>query len=131
VIATIATMLLLVGQSAQQVAAPPAGAIVAPADWSRMPQLPWRIPPRITADLIAVVEREVADERCVHAPGPVVVDMAVLARGDGGIRAVVPRAIGCATIEQFSAGLVTSFARNNLRRHSAGWYRTTISFDRR
>ena len=50
------------------------------------------------------------------------------AAGDGSIRAVVPRAIECPTVEQFVAGLVISSARNNLRQPSAGWYRTALSF---
>ncbi len=52
----------------------------------------------------------------------------MLTRADGTVRAVVPRAIDCPTVEQFAAGLVTSMSRANLREAPEGWYRATLSF---
>ncbi len=87
--------------------------------------------PRITPELVDVIEREMEADSCPRVVGALTVEMIVLVRGDGALRAVVPRAISCSSVEQFAAGLVTRFARNNLRRPVAGWYRTAITFDRR
>jgi len=102
-------------------------------DWDRLTPLPWRTPPQMTADLSQFVDDEVQAKRCTppkRADGkPMVdVDVAVLVRADGVVRVAVPRAIDCPTVEQFAAGLVTSFARNNLRTTPEGWYRATVTF---
>lgn len=100
-------------------------------DWAALPPLPWRTPPQITPDVTDFVATEYRARRCLPREGQpqrIDVDVAVMVRGDGSIRAVVPRAIECPTVEQFVAGLVISSARNNLRQPSAGWYRTALSF---
>ena len=59
------------------------------------------------------------------------VEVAVLVHPEDGVRASIPRAIGCAAVEQYAAGLVSSFARNNLAPRTAAaeqWYRATVTF---
>ena len=103
--------------------------VTAPTDWATMPQLPWRMEPVITPELTAYVVDEVRSGRCAAAPGVLVeVPVAVFVRSNGAIGATVPQAIGCPTVEQFAAGLVSSFARNRLRMPVGGWYQTTMSF---
>jgi hypothetical protein len=51
--------------------------------------------------------------------------------GAGEVRTVIPRAIQCATVEQYAAGLAAGFARNNLLpRNGASdqWYKTSLTF---
>ncbi|MES2339652.1 MAG: hypothetical protein V4537_16290 [Pseudomonadota bacterium] len=125
-------ILLIAAQAAPVVPAPPVMSTVAPVpptDWSIMPPLPWRMPPQLSPDLQSFAADEVRAGRCTTPRPSVDVEMAVMVRADGFVRAVVPRAIDCPTVEQFAAGLVTSFARNNLRQPAAGWYRATITFD--
>ena len=106
-----------------------------PADWSRLAPIPYVDAPTITAPLVKFVAGEVAAGRCaVQKPADghyiVRVDVAALVDQDGNLRRAVPRAIDCPTVEQYSAGLVTSFARANLN-DSAGtmWYRATLVYD--
>jgi hypothetical protein len=46
------------------------------------------------------------------------------------VRTVVPRAIQCATVEQYAAGLAAGFARGNLlpRNGTEQWYKTSLTF---
>ena len=104
--------------------------LVVPTDWTTMPPLPWRNEPVLSPDLVTFVEGEVRARRCAPPPrNAIEVEMAVYVRADGLVRAVVPRAIDCPTVEQFAAGMVTSFARSNLRSNAAGWYHAAIVFD--
>jgi hypothetical protein len=94
-------------------------------------------PPTPTPAMTAFVGNEVASGRCaIHRPADgrydLRVDLAVLVDANGMIAQVLPKAINCPTVEQYSAGLVTSFARDNLPPRPAlgpKWYRTTIAFD--
>lgn len=135
---SIWAVLALAAQTAPPPVSPPPVVPTAPArpaisaiDWPALPPLPWRNPPQVTPVLADFVAREVVARRCPRRGGDgaaIEVEVAVMVRGDGAVRAVVPRAIGCPTVEQFAAGLVTSFARNNLRQPSAGWYRAALTF---
>jgi len=106
-----------------------------PSDWSDLAPIPYVAPPQITAPLDKFVADEIAAGRCAVAkPGDghyvVKVDVAALVDGEGAVRRTVPRAMGCPTVEQYSAGLVSSFARSNLQvRAGALWYRTTLVYD--
>jgi hypothetical protein len=125
--ALIPAALLAVAQVAPEPTSPP---LVVPTDWTAMPPLPWRAEPAVTPGLIAFVAGEVRAGRCAARAGnATLVRVAVFVRADGLVRAAVPRAIDCPTVEQFAAGLVTSFARNNLRTPAAGWYQVTVTFD--
>ena len=114
-----------------------AAAPAVPADWSAFPFLPASMTPQVTPPLTRFVADEIAAGRCVQpkpADGHYVlkVEVAALVGGDGEIRRTVPRAINCPTVEQYSAGLVVSFARANLQSHAGAadtWYRATIVYD--
>ncbi|WP_267388263.1 hypothetical protein [Sphingomonas sp. GC_Shp_3] len=106
-----------------------------PSDWSNLAAMPFVVQPQITAPLDKFVADEIAAGRCavtrpVDGHYVVRVDVATLVDADGTVRRAVPRAMGCPTVEQYSAGLVTSFARANLQvRAGKLWYRTTIVYD--
>ena len=105
-------------------------------DWAALPALQYRTQPRITASMHQFAAREVRARRCPLAvtPGPIqrlTVELAVLVNGAGEVRTVVPRAIQCATVEQYAAGLATGFARANLLPAGGGadqWYKTSLTF---
>lgn len=105
-------------------------------DWAALPALPYRAPPLVTPAMNEFVGREANARKCPlpKPTGPtqtVTVELAMLVEGDGEIRAVVPRAIDCATVEQYAAGLSAGFARNNLLPRSATgaqWYKTSLTF---
>ncbi len=128
----------------QPIAAPvpapvPQGEIVVarPIDWDALPPLPYRRTPRPTGPMIRFVAGEMRRSAC-PMPVPVAgqvqmqVDVAVLIGGDGIVRATIPRAVNCPTVEQYAAGLVVSFARGNLVPRlvsEGGWYRASLLFD--
>lgn len=108
-----------------------------PIDWQALPPLPYRRTPRPTARMTAFVQSEMRRTGCPR-PAPVggrlqvQVDVAVLIGEDHVVRATIPRAIDCPTVEQYAAGLVVSYARGNLvpRFVNAGnWYRAVLLFD--
>ena len=102
---------------------PPA---VVPTDLASLPPLPWRLPPRVPPDVSHYVAGEVAAERCPLLKPPITLEFAVLVRSDGSVRAVVPLAIDCVTVEQYGAGVVSRLARGNLRPGASGWYRAAL-----
>lgn len=106
-----------------------------PSDWAALAPVPYTTAPQITPQLAAFVGGEVAAGRCAM-PKPtdghyvMKVDVATLIDADGVVRRTVPHAINCPTVEQYAAGLVTSFARGNMAvRGGDMWYRATIVFD--
>jgi hypothetical protein len=121
-------MLLL--QAAMQAVSP-----AVPTDWSVLAPMPYVSPPQIPPTLSSFVAGEIAAGRCAVARPAngryiVKVDVATLVGADGIVRRTVPRAIDCPTVEQYSAGLVLSFARANLPRGTTEqWYRATIVYD--
>ena len=91
----------------------------------------------MTPTLTGFVAGEINAGRCT-VPKPtdghyvVKVDVAVLVGADGMIRRTVPHAIQCPTVEQYAAGMVSSFARNNLLARAgdgSGWFRASVTFD--
>ncbi|MFC3580117.1 hypothetical protein [Sphingomonas hylomeconis] len=117
--------------AAAQIAAAPA----VPTDWSLLAPLPYVATPQQAPALANFVAGEITAGRCpIARPADgryvVRVEIATLVGADGVVRRTVPRAINCPTVEQFSAGLVLSFARGNLQRTTTDqWYRATIVFD--
>ncbi|RYY25537.1 MAG: hypothetical protein EOP62_13000 [Sphingomonadales bacterium] len=108
-----------------------AGLQLAAIDWDALPPLPYRAPPLVTPDMHNFVTREVRANKCPSPGAEIRIDVAVLIDDAGGIRTTVPRAIKCPSVEQYAAGLVTGFARNNLLpRMATGdqWYRTSLTF---
>jgi hypothetical protein len=120
----IATLLLAL-------AGPQTGSI----DWATLPGLPYRAPPVVTASMHRFAAREARARRCplpaVNGPNQrLTVELAILVDGEGEVRTVVPRAIQCATVEQYAAGLAAGFARGNLlpRNGTEQWYKTSLTF---
>lgn len=106
-------------------------------DWTALPSLPYRRTPRMTSRMMAFVAAEMRRGAC-PPPAPadgrmqLRADVAVLIGNDGVVRATIPRAIDCPTVEQYAAGLVVSFTRSNLvsrLAHAGNWYRATILFE--
>jgi len=105
-------------------------------DWESLPNLPYRDPPSMTPAMHDWARGQVRARKCrarrlVDGRPAVRVEVAVLVDEDG-VRTTVPRAIGCPTIEQYAAGLVAGFSRNNLTQRTAAsgtvWYRATVTF---
>jgi len=109
---------------------------IAPLDWATLPELAYRNPPAIAPNMVRFVATEVSEGRCkitdtAKAAQALAVDVAVLVEPDGTVRSVVPKAIQCPNVEQYTAGLVTAFTRNNLLPRGAQgdqWYRATVTF---
>lgn len=105
-------------------------------DWAALPGLPYRAPPVVTQGMHDFAGREAKARKCPlpKTDGPsqsMSVELALLVDGAGEVRTVVPRAIDCATVEQYAAGLAAGFARNNLLPRSGAadqWYKTTVTF---
>jgi hypothetical protein len=109
-----------------------------PTDWAALAPLPFARAPQVTQPMNQFVAGEIAAGRCIK-PKPadghyiVHVDIAVLLGPDGNVRKTLPRAIDCPTVEQYSIGLLQSFARGNLQPRTGAtadqWFRATIVYD--
>jgi hypothetical protein len=101
-------------------------------DWAALPALPYRAPPLVTPGMNDFAGREAKARRCPLLVGnSIAVELAILVEANGEIRTIVPRAIDCATVEQYAAGLVGGFARGNLLPRTATgptWYKTSLTF---
>lgn len=105
-------------------------------DWAALPALPWRTAPMLTTSMNQFAAREAGARRCPLPPATglnqrLTVELAVLVNANGEIRTIVPRAIQCATVEQYAAGLAAGFARNNLLPAGGAidqWYKTSLTF---
>jgi hypothetical protein len=110
---------------------------VSPIDWEALDALPYREQPEVTPQMVDFVEGEMRQGRCTP-PAPIAgkrrvrTDVAVLVGTGATVRATIPRAINCPTVEQYAAGLVLGFARGNLNPRFAvegTWYRVSMTFD--
>lgn len=107
-------------------------------DWGTLPDLPYREAPQMTAPMHDWVQGQVRARKCragrlVDGRAAVRIQIAVLVHPEDGVRASIPRSIGCPSVEQYAAGLVSSFARNNLTSRPSvfsnpQWYRATVTF---
>lgn len=105
-------------------------------EWPMLMALPLRNAPQITPTMSRFVADEYANARCpapkaVDGRYQVRVDVAVLVTPEGAVRATIPHAIDCPTVEQYGAGLVTALARDNVVPRMAEtdqWYRITLTF---
>ncbi|ODP39386.1 hypothetical protein [Sphingomonas turrisvirgatae] len=130
---------LLIAQQAAQPAPVPVP-LVTPRlaiDWASLPDLPYRHAPQVTPAMHAYVKAQTRAHRCpvqrrVADKLPAIrIQVAVLVHPEDGVRTSVPHAAGCPVVEQYAAGLVTAFARNNLAARTAAaeqWYRATVTF---
>jgi hypothetical protein len=119
-------LLALLLQAEVLAAAPPAP----PPDWDAMPELPVLRRTTTPPQLSYFVRTEVDAGRCDAATGSSLsVELAVLVSANGQIRGILPRAIGCATVEQYASGIASRQLRGNVAAPGVdSWYRTTISF---
>lgn len=105
--------------------------------WAALPRLELRRPGLDLDTLVRFVRDEVAAGRCagttneasgttsVHAP------VAVLVAPDGSVRRLVPAAIGCPTVEQFTVGVIGRLAADNVRApwpEADRWYRSGLTY---
>ena len=105
-------------------------------DWAKLPDLPYRQPPQMTPAMNAYVAGQARVNKCrqrrtVDGRPAMRVEVAGLVHPVDGVRTSLPPAVGCAAVEQYAAGLVSSFARNNLAPRTAAaeqWYRATVTF---
>ncbi len=112
---------------------PASGAVEPPHDWSTLPALTL---PAAGPDMVRFVRDEVSAGRCTRARASdaqmvLVVPLAVRISADGNADSVVPLAIGCATVEQFSAGVAQRMVRHLAHRTMIPgdrWYRTVITY---
>jgi len=104
-----------------------------PHDWSTLAAI--TLPPA-SSDMVRFVRDEVTSGRCPRAKATdeqmvLVVPLAVRLGPDGIANSVVPLAIGCPTVEQYSAGVAQRMIRHLTHRTMmAGdrWYRTVITY---
>ncbi|MDE0879493.1 MAG: hypothetical protein OSB00_12650 [Sphingomonas bacterium] len=107
-----------------------------PQDWTMLPTLRLAKPVVDSPALAQFVRGEVASGRC-SAQRPIgtgyslKIEIAVLVTPQGLVRRTVPRAIGCPSVEQYSAGLAFSRVMGNVLTDglkSDSWYRTSMAF---
>ncbi|SFP50680.1 hypothetical protein SAMN04488241_102347 [Sphingomonas rubra] len=106
-----------------------------PHDWAPLPVFPL---PRgaTTSDGATFVRGEVAAGRCavppVHPDGTrMVAPVALLVAPGGTVSRIVPRAIGCSTVEQYTVGYLLSLTRTlpaGAAPLAPGWYRVAVSY---
>lgn len=105
-------------------------------DWATLPDLPFRDAPQLTPAMHEYVKAHSRINRCrlrrtVDGRPAMRIEVAVLVHPEDGVRTAIPRAVGCPRVEQYAAGLVTGFARNNLTARTTTaeqWYRATFTF---
>ena len=115
----------------------PSAAITPPpvADWPALPPYP-RPDTASIADGVGFVRDEVEANRCQsHLPPPegarLQLPVAILVGRAGQVRQIVPRAIGCPSVEQYVVGYLLSLTRTAMVSPSAptpGWYRLTVDY---
>ena len=112
----------------------PSGPAMPPTDWSLLPDLPVA-PPRGASDPSAFVRREVVAGRCRLPPGGggagLTAPVAVLVDARGSVQRIMPRAIGCPTVEQFTAGYVSTLVRRAAiagQLFRPGWHRYAVTY---
>lgn len=120
----IAAALLLQAAVPMPPPMPPSG------DWSAMPDFP------LAAfgggfDPSPFVAREVTAGRCRPPAGArrIASPIAVLIGAGGAVQRIVPAAIDCPTVEQYTVGLVSTLARRlDLATLRPGWYRYVATY---
>ncbi|GAA3718883.1 hypothetical protein GCM10022268_28940 [Sphingomonas cynarae] len=116
--------------------APPAILVPPPvAEWPMLPTYPL---PRTAsiADGVGFVRDEVEAGRChPQLPPPedenLQLPVAILVGRAGQVRQIVPRAIGCPSVEQYVVGYLLSLTRTGIESSvslPAGWYQLTAGY---
>jgi hypothetical protein len=127
---------LIVALALQAAPVVPVPDIGPPKDWSALAPLPLTKQPDYAAGLTTFVADEVKAGRCVppkriDGQSRIDISLAVLVVPGGTVKRIVPQAIDCPTVEQYSAGLVLSMARDNIKGSPVTdtWYRTSMSYN--
>ena len=106
------------------------------AEWDRLPPFPV---PR-AADIVdgaSFVQGEIDSGHCQPSPASpaagvrLVAPVAILVGETGIVRQIVPQAIGCSTIEQYTVGYLLSLTRTGADTAPSpepGWYRLNVSY---
>lgn len=129
----IAALLLV---QAATVAPPPQAPApsMPPQDWSALPVFPAPRGAQVM-DGAGFVRAEIDSGRCKAGPpqpdgARVVAPVAILIGQDGAVTRIVPRAIGCVTVEQYTVGYVQSLVRGGPGAviPAPGWYRLAVTY---
>lgn len=122
-IASLATLAALTTQQA----APP-------QDWTALPSFP--MPRASLSEGSEFVRSEIAAGRCrlagQSATTKVVVPVAILVGPSGMASRIVPQAIGCPTVEQYTVGYLFSLTRAgpvSAVPPAPGWYRLAVTYN--
>lgn len=104
-----------------------------PPDWSALPQLPVAARDRGEFDPSPFVRGEVEARRCAAEQvggGAQVVSTVALLVVDGAVRRIVPQAINCPSVEQFTVGYVSTLVRHArvTDQLAPGWYRYVVTY---
>ncbi|HVF95463.1 MAG TPA: hypothetical protein VM900_14210 [Sphingomonas sp.] len=127
---------IAVKPGAAQVPATGETGIVPPADWSVLPLLVLPARPAFGLPLATFVQAEVKAGRCksVVAAGAlrrVESPVAILFGPAGAPRAIVPAAIDCPTVEQYTVGYVSTLLRTAIAERQVfppGWQRLPVTY---
>lgn len=123
----------------QAITAPPAAAptpVPPPvSDWAALPRFPLARTSGI-ADASTYVRAEVEAGRCDTAVtdeegASLVAPVAILVGDGGAVRRIVPRAIDCPTVEQYTVGYLLSLTRpdpDSPLLPPAGWYKLDVTY---
>jgi hypothetical protein len=87
-------------------------------------------------DSVAFVRGEVETGRCRPLPSPddavqLRLPVAILVGQNGQVRQIVPRAIGCPSVEQYVVGYLLSLTRTDMvavPSGDSGWYQLTVNY---
>ncbi|WP_082474524.1 hypothetical protein [Sphingomonas sp. Leaf343] len=115
-----------------QTAAPTPPQPSPPQDWTALPAYPL-VRAGITPEATSYVRGEVQSDRCrIATPATdgaqVIAPVAILVGPAGGVRQVVPAAIGCPTVEQYTVGYVIALTRGGSTASRPGWYRLSVAY---
>jgi hypothetical protein len=105
------------------------------AEWPQLPSYPLPRSANI-ADGVDFVRREVDANRCQPLLPPAAgerlqLPVAILVGQGGQVRQIVPRAIGCPSVEQYVVGYLLSLTRTAAQPSMVpvpGWYQLTVAY---
>ena len=103
-----------------------------PRDWSTLPAFPIDI--MVPSEAAAYVREQVRDGHCPLIPAPtrtLAVPVALLVGPQGDVRQIVPQAIDCPSVEQYTVGFVLAATRRPTSwttPPAPGWYKLTPSY---
>lgn len=121
--------LLALAQVMPAEAVPPRVVDVPPADWNALPELALGFANETAP--AAFVHGEVTAGRCraesAERRWRVVSPVIVLFDGTRTVRQIVPRAIGCTAVEQYTVGYVSRLMRGAAA-PTPGWYRLAVTY---